>query len=306
MAENDRLTVLLAGASGFIGSSLAKDLAHAGHRVVRLVRDRSKSAPDTIYWNPDTGDIEASKLDALQVNAVVNLSGASPVGRWTAARKEKILASRIDATNLLAKTIAAMKVPPRVFISASAIGIYGDQAEHSCSENTPPGTGFLADVCRQWELAALAAKAGGIRTVHLRIGIVLSPEGGALGRMVLPFKMCLGGRLGSGKQYMSWIVLEDLNAIILFSLTHDTISGPVNAVAPYAATNARFTEALARALRRPAFIPLPAGLLRLLFGREMADAFFLSSVRVVPKKLIESGYIFHYPHVEEALKKLLG
>jgi hypothetical protein len=300
------MRVLIAGASGFVGNSLSTYLQKSGHDVLKLVREKSKLSSNTIYWNPETGELDVNALNQHSIDAVINLSGENVAVRWTKEKKEKILKSRIGATSLLSTKIAAMKTPPKVFISASAIGIYGNQGEQSCSENTPSGDGFLADVCRQWEGATLPAESAGIRTIHLRIGIVLSPAGGALGKMLLPFKLCLGGRMGSGMQYMSWIALKDLDGIILFLLTHDKISGKVNAVAPYAATNQRFTEALAKALHRPAFIPMPAGLLRFIFGREMADEFFLASTRVVPKKLIEQGYIFHYPHVEEALKEMLN
>lgn len=300
------MRVLIAGASGFVGSALTKSLCHAGYTVLRLVRDPAKVAADTLYWNPAKNELDTKKLEELKIDAVVNLAGESVVGgRWTEERKKRILQSRVAATTLLAKSIASMKVPPQVFISASAVGFYGDRGEQACTENTPPGNGFLGDVSRQWESATAAAEAAGVRTIHLRIGIVLSPEGGALSKMLLPFKLCLGGRLGSGKQYMSWIALEDLTSIILFLLTHEEITGAINAVAPYAATNAQFTEALGRALHRPTIFPVPASVLRALCGREMADEFFLSSVRVLPRKLIETGYNFRHSHVEEALKNML-
>lgn len=300
------MKVLIAGSSGFVGSALTKFLTSAGHQVIKLVRDRKKIAPDTIYWNPDQGELDKKQLEDYNIEAVINLAGENVAeGRWTDDRKRKILESRVKATTLLSIKIAAMKEPPKVFISASAIGVYGDQGEQICSENTPLGEGFLASVCRRWEAATAPADAAGIRTIQLRIGIVLAKNGGALKKMLLPFKLGLGGRIGPGTQYMSWIALEDLCAIILFLLQHDSLNGIVNAVAPYAVTNARFTSSLAKTLSRPAFLPVPAGILLFLCGREMANDFFLSSVRVVPKRLIDQGYVFHYPHVEEALKKIL-
>lgn len=299
------MKVLIAGASGFIGKALVARLLASGHEVVRLVRDPTLAAPDAIYWNPTT--IDETALYRHQIDAVINLAGESVVkGRWTPKQKKQILESRVFATRAITDQIIHMKPLPRVFINASAIGYYGDHGDKICTETTPNGSGFLADVCRQWEEATTPAAKCGIRTVCLRTGIVLSPEGGALGKMLLPFKLGLGGRLGSGKQYMSWIALDELISIILYILTHPEIKGPVNATAPYSVTNEEFTRTLAETLSRPAFIPVPESVLRFIFGTEKADEFFLSSTRAIPKNLIQHGYIFQHPHLSEAFKSMLS
>ncbi len=298
------MKVLIAGASGFIGKALAARLLSSGHEVIRLVRDPTKRAADAVYWNPTT--IDETALHRHAIDAVVNLAGASIVqGRWTRKRKEEILNSRVLATRVLTEQITNLQHPPHVFVNGSAIGYYGNHGETICTETTPSGEGFLADVCRQWEAATEPAAKKGIRTVCLRTGIVLSPNGGALGKMLPPFKLGLGGRIGSGNQYMSWIALDELISIILYILTHTDIKGPVNATAPYSVTNAEFTHTLAQTLHRPAFFTIPVALARFAFGKEKADECLLSSTRVIPKKLIQHGYIFQHPHLAEALKTML-
>jgi len=295
------MRIAVSGSHGLIGSALVQALAQAGHEVVRLVRDGAGGTG--IAWDPERGTLDRSALEGI--DAVVHLAGYGIAERrWTAPVKELIRSSRVNGTRLLATALADMVRRPQVLVAASAIGYYGDRGDTWLEEDSEPGTGFLADVCRAWEAAAEPARAAGIRTVTARIGIVLSPEGGALQRMLLPFKLGLGGRIGSGQQYMSWVACDDVVAAIQFAIEQSSLAGPVNVVAPEPVTNREFTQVLARVLRRPAFLPLPSFLARLAFG-EMADALLLASTRVRPRRLLEAGYTFRFPTLEAALRHLL-
>lgn len=289
------------GSTGLVGSALVPLLATHGHDVVGL-RRYTESAKDQEGWDPNTGRITVSNtaLDALVHLAGENIAG----GRWNAARKSRIRDSRVDGTRRLAETLAGQAQRPHTLVVASAIGYYGDRGDERLIESSNAGEGFLPEVCHAWEAATAPARDAGIRVVHLRIGIVLTPAGGALAQMLLPFKMCVGGVIGPGRQYMSWIALDDVLAAIRHALQTETLDGPVNAVAPQPVTNAEFTSTLGRVLRRPTVMPLPAFFARLAFG-EMADALLLSSTRVQPARLEETGFTFQYPELEAALRHVL-
>jgi uncharacterized protein (TIGR01777 family) len=294
------LRVLVSGASGPIGAALLPSLKAFGYTVTRLVRGTA-SSDDQIAWNP------AQPLPPNSVagfDAVVHLAGETIVGRWTAAKKRRILDSRTKGTANLARAIATAPQRPRVFISASAVGYYGDRADDVLSEENPSGGGFAAEICRQWEGATRPAAEAGIRTAQVRIGVVMSADGGALPKMLLPFRLGLGGRLGSGRQWWSWIAVQDVAGAILHVLKHEELQGPVNTVAPNPVTNAEFTKTLASALSRPAIFPMPAFAVALVFG-QMGKELFLYSQRVKPGKLIASGYRFQYPDLGTALEAIL-
>jgi len=297
------MNILLTGSSGLIGSSLMPLLSGHGHRVTRLVRTEPKTGAE-VFWDPEGGRLDLASLEGI--DAVVHLAGENiGAGRWTERRKQHLLKSRLAGTRLLIRALAGMRRPPDVLVSASAIGFYGDRGAEILHEDSGPGKGFLADVCRQWEQEADAAKGKGIRVVRLRIGMVLSASGGALPRMLTPFRIGAGGRLGAGTQFMSWIALEDLLEVILFACTQRSLDGSVNAVAPNPVTNLAFTQTLGRVLRRPAIIPLPVFLIRLLFG-EMGEELLLYSARVEPARLQTAGFRFHYPQLEAALRHVLS
>jgi uncharacterized protein (TIGR01777 family) len=297
------MKVAITGASGLVGRALVPFLTTGGHEVVRLVR-RAPEAKDEVRWDPAEGTIDPAALEGT--DAVVNLSGESIAEkRWTAARKALLRSSRLGPTGLLARALAGLGRKPRVFVSASAVGAYGDRGDAWVAEDDPPADDFLGRLSAEWEKAAEPAAEAGIRVVNLRTGIVLSAAGGALGKMLLPFKAGLGGVLGPGTQYMSWIAMDDLLGAIHHALTNDSVSGPLNATAPEPVTNAVFTRTLARVLGRPAIAPVPAVALRLLFG-EMAGAALLSSARVRPAKLLATGYRFRFPDLERALRHELG
>ena len=297
------MTTLVSGSTGLIGAALTLFLGGGGHRVQRLLRMGSQG-PNTTSWNPETGEFEAGAFDNL--DAVLHLAGEGIAeGRWTTARKARIRDSRVDGTRHLCEALARLESPPRVLIVASAIGFYGDRGDERLDESAAAGSGFLPDVCQAWEAAAEPARDRGIRVVHLRIGIVLSAAGGALGQMLLSFKLGVGGVLGTGDQYMSWIALDDLLGVVLHVMTDDSISGPVNAVAPNPVRNREFTRTLGRVLGRPTIIPLPAFGVRALFG-QMGDALLLGSTRVEPGTLLASGFTFAYPYLEDALRHTLG
>lgn len=296
------MNVLVTGSSGLVGSALAPALAADGHQVRRL-RRAPATGPDATSWNPADGTFAPGALDGIE--AVVHLAGENIAGgRWTAGRKARIRDSRVDGTRRLCDALAALDTPPRVLVAASAIGFYGDRGDELLDEGAPPGTGFLPEVSRAWEAAAAPARAAGVRVVTLRIGIVLSPAGGALGQMLLPFRLGVGGVLGSGDQYMSWIAIDDVVGIVRHALADDALSGAVNAVAPRAVTNREFTRTLGKVLRRPTILPAPAVAMRLALG-EMADALLLASTRVDPAVLRSTAFEFRHPELEGALRHVL-
>jgi uncharacterized protein (TIGR01777 family) len=285
-----------------VGTALQSLLQQAGHEVRPL--SRQKHEGDSVLWSPAAGTIDQTALEGF--DAVVHLAGENiAAGRWTPAQKTRIRDSRVDGTRLLSQALAKLQHKPRVLVSASAIGYYGDRGDEILDENSPPGKGFLADVCREWEAATVPAEQAAIRVVHLRFGVILSPTGGALAQMLTPFRLGLGGRLGSGRQYMSWITLDDAIGVIAHALIAEQLQGAVNAVTPEPVTNLAFTKALGQVLGRPTIFPVPAVAARLLLG-EMADALLLSSARVLPRKLEASGYEFRYAALEHALRHLLG
>lgn len=294
------MRIALTGASGLIGSALRSALTADGHMVLPLVRH--EPGPGEGAWNPETGELRG-EFDGL--DAVVHLAGENIAsGRWTRARKERIRRSRVEGTRGLARSLAALAAPPRALVCASAIGWYGDRGEEVLTEESPPGRGFLAGVCRDWEAAAEPAREAGLRVVHLRIGVVLAREGGALARMLPPFRLGLGGRIGNGRQWWSWITREELVSVIRHALEDQGLEGPVNAVALESVRNAEFTRVLARVLRRPAVLPVPAFALRLALG-EMAGELLLASTRVDPARLRDRGYRWREPGLEEALRRIL-
>lgn len=301
------MLVAVTGSTGLVGGALAPRLAAGGHRVVRLVRSTTTAllpGERAVSWDPDAGAIDSTGL--VGVDAVVHLAGESIAsGRWTEARKRRIRASRVGSTRLLAEALARLARPPRVLVAASATGYYGDRGDLVLREDSAPGSGFLAGVCREWEAAAEPAARRGIRVVHLRIGLVLSRDGGALAALLTPFRLGAGGPVGSGAQWWSWITLDDLLGAILHALATEPLAGPVNAVAPNPVTNREFAKTLGRVLRRPALLPLPAFAARLVLG-EMAGALLLASARVVPARLQATGYAFREPALEGALRRELG
>ena len=296
------MKIIISGASGLIGTPLVAHLRSKGHEVVRLVRRSATSGEAT--WDPRAGVLDPSILEGA--DAVIHLSGAG-IGdkRWTDAYKREVLESRTLSTALIARTIAGLERKPRVLLSGSAIGIYGARGDESLHEQSAHGTGFLVDVCQQWENAARPAMDAGVRTVFLRTGIVLSPQGGALKKLLAVFKLGIGGRFGTGKQWQSWISLEDEIGAIEF-LLHADVSGPVNLTAPAPVTNAEFTAVLARVLKRPAFLPIPSFGPKALLGSELADALLFTGQRVVPDVLTNTGYSFVHPTLEVALRALLN
>ena len=299
------MKVLISGSTGLIGSALVSLLTNEGHDVVRLVRSAPKSDGSEVHWDPESGRIDNAGLEGM--DAVVHLAGENiGAGRWTRDRKARIFDSRVKGTRLLCESLANLAQPPKVLVSASAIGYYGDHDEEILNEGSISGFGFLAEVCIEWEIATEPLAQTEIRVVNLRMGIVLSLEGGPLEKMLPPFKMGVGGILGNGRQYMSWISLDDAVGGIHHALVTDSLQGPVNNVAPHPVTNREFTKTLGRVLRRPTLFPLPSFGLRLMFGEEMANELFLSSTRVEPVRLLETGYAFQHPELESALRHVLG
>jgi uncharacterized protein len=298
--------IIVTGSSGLVGSAICSSLRTDGHSLVRLVRSSSTStsgsSSELARWEPPFGSLDLHAMEAA--DAVVHLAGASIAGgRWTAARKEILRTSRVDATRHLVAGLAKLKQKPRVFVSASAVGFYGSSGDEMLTESSAPGSDFLAQLCQDWEAAVAEIEQFGIRPVMLRFGIILSSRGGALAKMLPPFRMGVGGRLGSGKQWMSWIVLDDVVKLIRCAIEDESLCGPVNAVAPNPATNAEFTRVLAHALHRPAIFPAPQFALRLALG-EMAEALLFSSQRVLPQKLIAAKYSFLHSDLQEALESV--
>jgi uncharacterized protein (TIGR01777 family) len=295
------MNILISGSTGLIGSELGSFLSRNKHRVIRLVR-HAPSGPDQISWDPAKGILDAQSLEGL--DAVVHLAGENIAsGRWTEKKKRRIRESRINGTRLLAHSLSRLFDPPQVLVSNSAIGYYGDRGDEQLNEESAPGDGFLPDLCRDWESATEAAVIRGIRVVIPRVGIVLSPAGGAMARMLPIFRLGLGGRIGSGRQYMSWVTLDDLVGAIHHSILTPSLHGPVNAVSPIPVTNAEFSQALGRALSRPARFALPAPAARIAFG-QMADEALLASTRAAPVRLVRSGYRFLFPQLDGALRHL--
>lgn len=294
--------ILITGASGFIGAALVSRLTEHGRRVVKLRRG-PVSADASPAWNPDAGEIHLES--AAPYDAVVHLAGENIAQRWTPKAKARIWASRVDATHLLSEALVRLPRRPRVMVCASATGFYGDRPGEALDEQSGPGAGFLAETCRAWEAAAEPAWRGGIRVVWLRLGIVLARHAGALAKMLPVFRLGLGGRLGGGAHYWSWIALDDLTRVVEMALQDDGVSGPVNCSAPKAITNSDFTAALARALRRPALLQVPALVVKVLFG-EMGREALLASARVRPARLLERGFEFRWPEIDAALNHALA
>ncbi|GAB5444089.1 MAG: hypothetical protein Fues2KO_44380 [Fuerstiella sp.] len=298
-SDSDIQTVAISGAGGLVGSALSDLLQQDEKSVVAISRSDGGSYQDTIRWDPYSGLTNPGRLES--VDAIVHLAGESIAsGRWNERLKQKIRSSRIEGTRNLVQSIAAVENRPKVLVCASAIGYYGDRGDRELEESAAAGEGFLADVCQQWEAEAQKATELGLRVVNLRIAMVLSPEGGALQKMLLPFKLGMGGVVGSGKQYWSWIGLHDLVRIIQFCLMKENVAGPVNASSPQPVTNYEFTKTLGTVLHRPTVLPVPAPLARLGLG-EMADALLLPSTRVVPAKLKQTGFEFHHADLHDAL-----
>ncbi len=297
------MKLLIGGSHGLVGTALIRSLETDGHEIFRLVRHAPKSQTE-VEWSPDRYSIALARIEGF--DAVINLAGESIAdGRWTDDKKRRIRESRVKGTKLLGDALANLTVPPKTFISASAIGYYGNRGDEILSETSSPGADFLAHVCTEWEEATALAKEKGIRVVNTRFGIILDAKGGALAKMLAPFRMGVGGKIGSGKQWMSWIALADVVGGIKFALAQDSIRGPVNFVAPNPVTNAEFTKALGHALSRPTLFPIPAFGVKLLFG-EMGEALLLGGQRVEPKQLMSEGYQFEYSQLETALGKILN
>jgi hypothetical protein len=295
------MRILLTGSTGLIGRALLTFLAADGHKVVCLTR--SPATGRHVLWNPDAGTIEPEDLEDFE--AVVHLAGEPIVGRWTPKKKARILESRVKGTRLLCETLARVRDRPRVLVSASAIGYYGDRGDQVLNEESSAGSLFLSEVTKAWEAATEPAARSGIRVVNLRIGFILSKAGGGLATMLTPFKLGMGGRVGSGRQYLSWIAIDDVVGAISHAILSDSLRGPVNAVAPHPVTNREFTKTLGRVLWRPTIFPLPAFAVRLVFG-EMAENLLLASAQVEPARLLASGYEFRFPELKGALRHVLG
>jgi uncharacterized protein (TIGR01777 family) len=297
------MNILVSGSTGLIGSELVPFLNTKGHTVRRLKRSKSGSREAEAYWNPDKDKIDLPGLEGH--DAVVHLAGENIAGIWTEEKKRKIRKSRVNGTRLLSKSLAELIRPPKALVCASAIGIYGSRGDEILTEESSPGEGFLAEVCREWEAATRPAADKGIRVINVRFGVVLSPEGGALKAMLTPFRMGVGGPIGSGRQYISWIAVDDAVGAVYHAMMSENLEGPVNIVSPNPVTNSEFTKTLGRVLNRPTLLWIPEFALRLLAG-EMAEEMFLASTRVLPNKLSGSAYKFRHPELNGALKHLLG
>jgi len=297
------MRILVSGATGLIGTALIPTLQRVGHDVARLVRPGTTVQPGDVTWDPDRRSIDSAALGGI--DAIVHLAGEPILGRWTPAKKQRITTSRVGGTALIAETLAKLTRRPRVLVCASASGYYGDRGAELLTEESSSGRGFLAEVCRAWEAAAAPARAAGIRVVHVRTGLALSAHGGLLGPLLLPVRLGQGGPIGRGRQYWSWIAIDDLVGAFRFALETNSLDGAVNAVAPNPVTNAEFSRILGRVLGRPALVPVPPLALRLIFGRDAADEAMLSGARLVPTRLLASGFRFQYPELEAALRHVL-
>ena len=296
------MNILVTGASGLIGSALVEWLHNRGDRALALRRAVGAARSEGPSWNPERGSIDLKSAGRL--DAVVHLAGETIAQRWTPEAQARIRSSRVEGTQLLCKALGQLDPKPRVLVSASAVGFYGDRGNELLDEDSSGGSGFLADTARGWEGATEPAMTAGIRVVHLRIGIVLTPKGGALARMLPVFRLGLGGRLGSGQQYWSWISLDDLLRAIAFALDTTSLTGPVNAVSPGVVTNREFTRLLARALARPALLPVPGFAVKVLLG-EMGSEALLGSTRTAPARLVRAGFTFHHAELGAALEAML-
>jgi uncharacterized protein (TIGR01777 family) len=299
------MTILLSGASGMLGSAIGQALLGQGAVIFRLVRSEARS-PDELHWNPAARELNLGRLDGSQLlTAAVHLSGANISSqRWTAEYKPQMRASRVGTTQVLAEALARMKNPPSVLVTASATGFYGDRGDELVDEDSTAGEGYFPQLCQEWEAAARLAEDAGIRVVHLRFGVVIGRDRGVLAKLAPLFRLGLGGRLGNGRQWMSWVSETDAVAAALFALENPALSGPLNVTSPQPVTNSEFTSQLARALHRPAVLPAPAFALRLAFG-EMADEALLASTRAIPKRLLAAGFVFKHPTLSSALSKAL-
>jgi len=313
------MTIGITGSSGFVGSSLIPFLTTGGHRVIRFLRHPVSDGNDnnfnfknvkSIQWNPSSSVSLNDEIDNENIDAVVNLSGENIFGRWTNEKKKRIFDSRVNTTRSLCKLMSSLDKPPKVLVSASATGYYGDRDDEILTEESQSlsssSTDFLSDVCRNWEGATQISNESGSRVVNLRLGVVLSSSGGMLSKILPTFKLGLGGRIGNGNQYMSWIGLDDLLGLILYVIADKSIAGPVNAVSPNPITNADFTTTLGKVLSRPTKFSIPESMVKLALGEELANAVILSSTRVIPKRLIKIGYKFRFPHLESVLRHTLG
>ncbi|HVZ81551.1 MAG TPA: TIGR01777 family oxidoreductase [bacterium] len=303
-ASQKPLRIAMTGASGLVGTALSQFLACGGHEILPMVRRKPRPGEKAVHWDPVRMEMDQDALEG--VDAVVHLAGENiGVGRWSASRKESIRRSRVEGTRFLSETLASLKNPPRTLICSSAIGFYGNRGDEALDEKSAPGQGFLPDVCQEWETACGPARDAGIRVVNLRTGIVLTPLGGALAKMLPPFRMGGGGIIGSGRQWMSWISLEDLVGIFHYALHAKGLQGPVNAVAPTPMTNRDLTKVLGKVLGRPTLFPLPGFMVKALFG-EMGEALLLEGQRVLPQRLQEAGFPFLHSDLESALRWELG
>lgn len=298
--------ILISGASGLIGSAMRRAAQERGMDVTTLVRHHREVVGGTIYWNPSTPDAAIHPMGVEAFDAVFQFSGASVARRWTEQRRREMVVSRVGSTQVLCEALAQAHQPPRVLACASAIGIYGDRGDEVLTEASMPGTGFLAETCVAWEKAADKARAAGIRVVHLRFGIVLSRRGGALRKMLPAFRLGVGGKLGGGQQWMSWITIRDAVRAMLFLVERDDLAGAFNLTAPQPVRNADFTKKLGAALHRPARMGVPAGVLRMAFGSAMANETLLSSARVLPQRLVDAGFRFEDDELGAALRALPG
>ncbi|MEA2204249.1 MAG: uncharacterized protein QOE77_1025 [Blastocatellia bacterium] len=298
------MKLLMAGATGLVGTALKPALDKKGIGVTDLVRTEPNIALPEIEWHPNKGEIDPSQIEGF--DAVINLAGESIAeGGWTDEKKKRIRDSRVDGTRLLSETFAKLSAPPKVFLCASATGIYGNRGDEILDEDSAPGKGFLAEVCREWEEATEPAINAGVRVVKLRFGPIFSSKGGMLEKLLTPFKLGVGGKIGSGKQYLSWVTIDDVVGAVVFALENERVHGPINIATPNPSTNVEFTKAMGKVLSRPTIFAVPEFAARLAFG-EMADEMLLTSQRVLPKRLSEAGFKFQYPVLEAALRHVLS
>lgn len=297
------MKIIITGSSGLVGTALVSFFRKEHHEVYKLVRVRADLQNDEIAWDPERGVINPNLIEGFDV--VIHLAGENIMGRWTESKKKRIKESRVKSTSLLCQSLNQLKKPPHVFISASAVGYYGNRGDDILTEQSVKGKGFLANVCEEWEEATRLAAEKGIRVINLRFGMILSSCGGALKQMLPIFKLGLGGKMGSGNQYVSWIAIDDLVRAINYIIHQESLAGPINAVSPDPVTNEEMTKTLGKVLHRPTFLAMPTFMVELVFG-ELGKDVLLSSARVKPSKLEEAGFQYRYPHLEEALTAILN